>query len=123
CAGRRPVCAGSHGTGQRQAAQGYRDDPLHVGSSFAQGLRATAMVVSPFVRPSLAAVTVILPVSPALVLTIARASPLKAARSGAWNGSKLVGSPLSVATISPGPAMVNRMRLSARGTRTPFAST
>jgi len=47
---------------------------------------------------------------------------LKALRRGAWKGSKLVWSPLSVATISPGPESVNVSALSARGAVRPAAS-
>jgi len=48
-----------------------------------------------------AARSVIFPDSPAFARTITRQSPLKAFRSCDWNDSKLVASPLSVATISP----------------------
>ena len=49
------------------------------------------------------------PEVPAFARTIARASPLKAFLSLEEKGTKLVGSPLSVATISPGPVISNVM--------------
>ena len=48
--------------------------------------------------------TRIVPGLPARVRTTTSACPLNALRSGAGKRSKLVGSPLSVATISPGPS-------------------
>src|SRR3954454_16763093 len=55
--------------------------------------------------PSLVAFNVMRPAAPALDRTITNASPLNAFRSLAWNGSKLVASPLSTAAISPGPSI------------------
>src|ERR1017187_7830562 len=56
------------------------------------------------------------------VRTTTSAGPLNALRSGAGKRSNLVGSPLSVATISPGPSMVNFMWSFAPGAIMPAAS-
>src|ERR1017187_2967143 len=72
--------------------------------------------------PSEVAVSLMVPGSPALARTMTSARPLKAFRSGAWKDSKLVASPLSVATISPGPSIWNWMWFFERGTSRPFLS-
>src|ERR1017187_8923770 len=66
--------------------------------------------------------TRIVPGLPARVRTTTSAGPLNALRSGAGKRSKLVGSPLSVATISPGPSIVNFMWSFAPGAIMPAAS-
>src|SRR5262249_23242199 len=63
------------------------------------------IVVVAFARPSDLAVTVMVPVWPRLALMMARARRLKALRSGKKKMSMSVASPLSVATISPGPVI------------------
>ena len=63
-------------------------------------LRMRRVAVS---SPSDSALIVIGPFKSFIARTITRHSPLNALRSFDWNDSKLVASPLSVATISPGP--------------------
>ena len=63
----------------------------------------TEIVAVASVSPLDLAVIVMVPVCPRFALIIAMASPLKALRSFEANIVKSVASPLSVATISPGP--------------------
>lgn len=66
------------------------------------------MVIStlPVFKPRLSALILITPVAPFWAFIMANASPLNAFLVGLWNDSNEVASPLSVATISPGPSTV-----------------
>ena len=73
-------------------------------------------------RPSDVAVTLMRPAWPACERTISRASPLKAFRWSAWNGSTVAALPLSTASILPAPSTLNCTRLSASGQKLPSLS-
>ena len=66
-------------------------------------------------KPSDVAVSLMFPVCPALERIMARQRPLKALRSSDGNDVKSVGSPLSVATISPGPGNFKMYRVVRAG--------
>ena len=81
-----------------------------------------SMVDLAVVRPSDVAVRVITPGCPRLALTMARARPLKALRSGEAKMLRSVGSPLSVATSTPGPVSSKWIGFLERGTIRPSLS-
>ncbi len=80
------------------------------------------MVVVAAATPEALAVSTISPLCPGRLRTMEMAFPLNAARSVEEKTTRLVGSPLAVATSSPGPLTENVIVLFARGTSRSFAS-